>query len=81
MRWRDAISAALKRPWRLDCQDHGLTFPHLNAGGCLFVQSIKTKSTPAVIVPLERRAVILNNRNRVMVERYLLVHQILSRGR
>ena len=80
MKWRDVISVALKRPWRSGSLARGQSCQQASAGECHTAESMRPKSAPGVTVPLESRALMLHNRNREAAERYLRLHQILSKG-
>ena len=80
MNWRNVVSAVLQRPWRSDSPAHGQSCQQASAGECHTAPPMKPKSPPGVIAPLERRALMLHNRNREAAERYLRLHQILSNG-
>ena len=81
MKWCNVVSAVLQRPWRSDSPASGMKSPKASAGECHTAPPMRPKSPPGVIVPLERRALMLHNRNREAAERYLRLHQILSKGR
>ena len=79
--WRNVVSAVLKRPWRSASPARGQSCQQVSAGECHTAPPMKPKSPLGETVPLESRALMLHNRNREAAERYLRLHQILSRGR
>jgi hypothetical protein len=77
----NALFAALKRPWRLAFPASNHKSRQTSAVGCPTAQTMRQMHWPAEGVSLERRALMLHNRNRKDAAKYLRIHTILSKGR
>jgi hypothetical protein len=79
--WGNAISAALKRLWPFASPARGQNCQPTNADACPTAALMRQMHSPDVMPNLERRALTLHNRNRAAAEKYLRLHQTLSKGR
>ena len=73
------FSAMLKRLWPFASPAHTPPCPQTSAGVCPTVRRMSLTPSQDVTALLTRRAMNLHNRDRSGAERYLRLHQILSR--
>lgn len=79
--WRNAFTAALKRLSPFASQAHTASCPQANADACHTAPSMSGTPSPDVTAQLERRALMLHNRNREAAARYVALHRTLTKER
>jgi len=81
MKWLNAFTAAMIRRSRFAFPASGQSCQQESVDTCRTALTMRETPSHAVTVRLERRAMSLHNRNRDAAERYLQLHQMLSKGR
>jgi hypothetical protein len=79
--WRNAFTAALKRLSRFASQGHTASCPQANEDACRTAPSMSVTPSPDVTAQLERRALMLHNRNREKAAKYVARHKTLIKER
>jgi hypothetical protein len=81
MIWANAFTAALKRLSPFASLDHIASCQKASAGVCHTAPSTKPTPSPDVTARLERRGLMIHNRNREAAARYVALHQTLIKER
>jgi len=77
--WRNAFTAALKRLSPFASQANTASCPQANADACHTASSMSGTPSTDVTAQLERRALMLHNRNREEAAKYVARHKTLIR--
>ena len=81
MSWADLVrSAGLIPRWLWDGPDTGENSQHTSGEHCPTAQTMSKTPLPDVTQRLERRALIMSNRNKTQARRYLDLHRTLAKG-
>jgi hypothetical protein len=79
--WRNAFTAALKRLSPFASQANTASCQQANADACHTAPSMSGTPSPDVTAQLERRALMLHNRNREDAAKYVARHKTLIKER